>query len=656
MAGRRFDMLEARPGRVHSDQVCLRRDPIVRMFDTDVGDFAPQVTMDCWSGRGLFKMHLSGLQAGSLNKGHITATDRNGFPCLTIENAGIGHKLYALPSTSHVSDGGFEWEVILDRSPESNVLTFPIATRGLSFYKQLALTEEELARGCERPEHVVNSYAVYHETLRHVIQYRNGRRDDFGTGKAFHIYRPKAIDLNGETAWCDLDINSVAGLMFITIPPRFLREAVFPIVIDPEFGYNTEGASSVNAPGAETHANIFDTHTAGSGETITELHSFCRVYGGSETLGVGVYDMVSGDPDTRLGSAQSITVTNTTVQDNSVTGLSLAMSNGSTYCVAIGNASGTIRQHYDSTADSRSVDSSSAFPADFTESLSDSIRQSIYAVYTTGGGGVTVNVDPAVMTLATAGGTVVMPNISVVPASMNLTTPGGTVSLQASPASASMNLVTAGGSVSMPPIAVSPAEMTLETAGGVVAMPAISVEAVSLNLETAGGVVVMPSIAVEPAIMTLEMLYGSVIAGGVTVAVAPCSMSLETVGGGVVMPVISVAPAEMILETHGGIVDMVVGPIDPTIMNLVTAGGAVQLVANVAPSVMTLQTAGGTVVMPPISVAPAIMLLVTAGGVVIGGDTFTAMYLTGLRVVAPELSDLTIAIPELDGLNIEGGS
>lgn len=138
-------------------------------------------------------------------------------------------------------DGGYEFEVILKEKPASNKLEFTIETKGLDFYYQPPLTQQEIDEGAERPENVVGSYAVYHKT-------KGGLNDSAGmeykVGKAFHIYRPHVVDSLGNETWADLNINEQSGILTITIDQTWLDNAVYPVVVDPTFGYTSVGGSS----------------------------------------------------------------------------------------------------------------------------------------------------------------------------------------------------------------------------------------------------------------------------------------------------------------------------------------------------------------------------------------------------------------------------
>lgn len=137
----------------------------------------------------------------------------------------------------------FEIDIILDAAPTSNIFIYDIQTTGLNFYYQPELTQAEIDSGSSRPENVVGSYAVYHSTNRNNHNYQNNIQKNYMTGKFCHIYRPQATDASGSSVWCDLDIDTDAGTMKVTVPQTFLDSAIYPVRIDPEFGTSTIGGS-----------------------------------------------------------------------------------------------------------------------------------------------------------------------------------------------------------------------------------------------------------------------------------------------------------------------------------------------------------------------------------------------------------------------------
>lgn len=127
-------------------------------------------------------------------------------------------------------DDCFEWEIILDRKPESNRFEYNIESENLNFFFQdSAAIADDPTIDC--PDSVYNSYAVYHATKRN---------NKYETGKAFHIYRPR-IHSGRDTAWCDISIGH--GRFIITAPQDFLDHCGYPATIDPTLGYTSQGAA-----------------------------------------------------------------------------------------------------------------------------------------------------------------------------------------------------------------------------------------------------------------------------------------------------------------------------------------------------------------------------------------------------------------------------
>jgi len=163
--------------------------------------------------------------------------------------------------------GDLEWSMKLTDKPPINVFSMPIQSENLKFYYQPPLYEEygfsepfsnstffvnathvmefngtDWITTTYRPENVVGSYAVYHATKTPFHKSKE-EAEKYRAGKAFHIYRPKLIDAEGKTAWADLNIDEKRGVLTITLPQDFLDKAVYPVAIDPTFGYETVGGT-----------------------------------------------------------------------------------------------------------------------------------------------------------------------------------------------------------------------------------------------------------------------------------------------------------------------------------------------------------------------------------------------------------------------------
>jgi hypothetical protein len=126
-----------------------------------------------------------------------------------------------------LDDCSFEYDVILEREPETNVVSlFMEGAENFDFFRQPDFVSEPFLKG---------SYAVYKkETLL-----------GEGTGKLCHIHRPEIIDACGRRCWGDLAVDG--NELRITIPEWWLAEAKYPVIVDPTVGTSTVG-SQITGP------------------------------------------------------------------------------------------------------------------------------------------------------------------------------------------------------------------------------------------------------------------------------------------------------------------------------------------------------------------------------------------------------------------------
>jgi hypothetical protein len=154
--------------------------------------------------------------------------------------------------------GRFKWDIEFASRPAVNSWTWELKhTKGIEFYHQPALTAEEIADGCIRPEEVVGSYAVY----------CNKANNKYKTGKLCHIYRPFCYDANGNTIYANLHITD--GQLTITIDTKWLDSAAYPVRLDPTFGYTSKGASSTGADALYLWGTRFTPPESGTAVSIT---------------------------------------------------------------------------------------------------------------------------------------------------------------------------------------------------------------------------------------------------------------------------------------------------------------------------------------------------------------------------------------------------
>ncbi len=205
---------------------------------------------------------------------------------IVYSNSQIEARFYSQPGDE---DGQFEFEILLKERPLINNIDFTIQSKGFIFGYQPALTQEEIDAGFNRPENVVGSYAVYHDSkMNNQVGGKHYR-----TGKAFHIYRPELIDANGNRTWADLKIDEALGLMTITMPEKFLDQATYPVIVDPTFGYTGAGASTVTVED-NIRMGRFQISENGTGVSITAL---IDVTTAAKNMKANVYQDETGETD-----------------------------------------------------------------------------------------------------------------------------------------------------------------------------------------------------------------------------------------------------------------------------------------------------------------------------------------------------------------------
>jgi hypothetical protein len=226
----------------------------VEVGDSKQVDFKPQVKIMRWDNEVNFSMRAEEKAGATVQK------DGDVIKYITPE-----YEVHQYDKPEVSEDGGFEFEWVLKEPPTTNVLTATIQTKGLDFFYQPELTAQEKAQGSIRPDNVIGSYAVYHKTM--TGNYVGGK--EYKCGKAFHIYRPEAIDSKGNKTWCDLHLDEASETLTVTVNQKWLDKATYPVIVDPTFGYTTGGASYHSSN--EIKASHFTPVSTG---TVTGISSY----------------------------------------------------------------------------------------------------------------------------------------------------------------------------------------------------------------------------------------------------------------------------------------------------------------------------------------------------------------------------------------------
>jgi len=283
-------------------------------------------------------------------------------------------------------EGGYEMEVVLNKKPKTNVVSFSLNDKDVEYFYQPALTQKEIAEGSSRPENVEGSYAIYAKTPKK--NYKGGK--EYKTGKVGHIFRPRIEDANGDWVWGSLLIEN--GILSVTIPQSFLDTAKYPVkhAAGLTFGYETAGASTFTATNTQTKvANMVDAYTASTGDVITQFSYYGNSISGTNNLYITPYTVVSGSPSVPVdATGLLISLSTTPSWQSSATG-SLSLTDAVKYCTVtrFNSCAVNTQMRYDEgSAPGRLNSSSTTFTNPFAVSGTDSGRHySWYATYTTSG-------------------------------------------------------------------------------------------------------------------------------------------------------------------------------------------------------------------------------------------------------------------------------
>jgi len=274
--------------------------------------------------------------------------------------------------SEEAEEGAFEFDIVLKEIPTSNVIEFTVNTKNLVFHKQEALTPEDKFNGARRPANVVGSYAVYHDSKK---------GNEYQTGKVSHIYRPRIFDANNNWVWGDLNVDTNAGILSITIPQDFLNIAVYPVVVDPTFGYTTIGASSQVTPSSLEYYGNTGTISAG---TITDISIAAKkASAGNNTAYYNV--STSTTLHGNLSATSQVNSLTTSFAWYTKTGLSVSVSAGTLYVTGAPDYGGP----YDATStayDTSTGTNGGKYSSGDVWTAENTRNYSVYATYTASGG------------------------------------------------------------------------------------------------------------------------------------------------------------------------------------------------------------------------------------------------------------------------------
>ncbi len=338
----------------------------------------PQAKIQRWDNESNVSIRLSGMDSFSSYQDKET---------IVFGDEKRDVRLYELPTSADLSEGGFEFEVILKEKPLTNVVAFTLQDKDVEYFYQPPLTQKEIDEGASRPENVVGSYAVYAETPK--TNWTGGK--EYKCGKIGHIYRPRIIDAEGKEAWGELYIES--GILTVTIPQEFLDKAVYPVrhAAGLTFGYDAAGVSGIHYHHDFIEGSKGVLTEAGTATSLTVYISM-DVSGDSVPTKCAIYE--KSDDSFVMGTEQ-INITSTSyswVTYDLTSSASLAA--GDYWLLnwgGTGSSDGWGRVKYDSVAwdSAGQIITYGTWPSTLSKTSYSNFRESIYATYAASGGGAT---------------------------------------------------------------------------------------------------------------------------------------------------------------------------------------------------------------------------------------------------------------------------
>jgi len=219
------------------------------------------------------------IELGTFQKDELLGTGINSTIIANNYNYGITFNP-TTPDTGMNAYGGLDFVISLNRKPSILPLIFAMDNNaGILAFLQPSM-EKEWTVGedlggdvsvisvndttvigsdgqiyATRPISVVNSIAFY---CNESGDYSSMGGTNYMTGKIGMLYRMKAVDSCGHSAYMDWSING--SNIILTDTTGFLQKAIYPVTIQPlgdTFGYMTAGASSVAISSAGARGSVF---------------------------------------------------------------------------------------------------------------------------------------------------------------------------------------------------------------------------------------------------------------------------------------------------------------------------------------------------------------------------------------------------------------
>ena len=347
--------------------------------------FYPQLKILAFDNEINFSIRLKTVETGTDSK---DAAEK-----ITWSGAKTGAEFYDVAADPGHPAGAIEFNIILKEKPASRFIEFTTEKKDVELFYQGPLTDligvDGIVTATEtegkdkdgnifirRPENVVYSYAIYHR--RPPANVVGGK--EYRAGKIGHIYRPLITDSTGKKTYGILINDDVNNMLKIEIPEDFYNSAIYPVTVDPTFGYTTIGGTEVyfNAPGSLCHI--------GAGLIFSPTSGYNRVtkftcYGRGDHNEFSLYSISGGLPVSRLAAGVECDLPAANAWKDTDP-INQTLTNGITYGLAEGHAN-AVYVFFDTGAGNQRSACATDLPATWSSTGTTAALYSWYTTYET---------------------------------------------------------------------------------------------------------------------------------------------------------------------------------------------------------------------------------------------------------------------------------
>lgn len=340
---------------------------------------------------------------------HVRANDRvNESRDIDTGNLTIEMPVSAKKRSHKVKAGSLEWDVeyqdpsaLPADGKERFTLDFPA---GLAWIYQPALLQAELDAGDLQPIDMIGSYVAKFNQSGRYLDASGEELVNYGNGKFCYLKRPKWFDAAGNVYWGNQLIDGYEHT--VDIPPReWLDAAVWPVTLDPTFGFDSVTGSS-NKYVATGVALACAIPAPASNGTLDSISLLLNTYANDITVG-----LLSGTttPDTTVEAMASATLSGKQWHEIDSSTTPAVATDGEYHIGATAATNGLYFYRDAGTAQSNWDTSytyvSGVFDTSGMATYQTSYDYGCYATYTESGGGTTYYQDVSGNMPAASGGT-----------------------------------------------------------------------------------------------------------------------------------------------------------------------------------------------------------------------------------------------------------